>query len=78
MDLLKIKTAFIRLKDSWKTSEVGLALRKRHGYLVGFPGGSAVKNLPAKWETQVWSLSQEDPLEKGRATHSSILAWRIP
>ena len=29
-------------------------------------------------ETQVWSLSQEDPLEKGMATHSSILAWRIP
>ena len=30
------------------------------------------------WETQVQSLSQEDPLEKGMATHSSILAWRIP
>ena len=29
-------------------------------------------------ETQVWSLSQEDPLEKGMATHASILAWRIP
>ena len=29
-------------------------------------------------ETQVWSLGQEDPLEKGMATHSSILAWRIP
>ena len=37
-----------------------------------------VKNLPAMWETCVWSLSQEDPLEKGMATHSSILAWRIP
>ena len=37
-----------------------------------------VKNLPAMWETQVLSLSQEDPLEKGTATHSSILAWRIP
>ena len=36
-----------------------------------------VKNLPAKWETWVWSLGQEDPLEKGMATHSSILAWRI-
>ena len=37
-----------------------------------------VKNLPAVWETQVWFLGQEDPLEKEMATHSSILAWRIP
>ena len=37
-----------------------------------------VKNLPAMQETQVWSLGQEDPLEKGMATHSGILAWRIP
>ena len=37
-----------------------------------------VKNLPAMQETLVQSLGQEDPLEKGMATHSSILAWRIP
>ena len=37
-----------------------------------------VKNLPAVWETWVRSLGWEDPLEKGKATHSSILAWRIP
>ena len=37
-----------------------------------------VKNLPAMQEIQVWSLGQEDPLEKGMATYSSILAWRIP
>ena len=37
-----------------------------------------VKNLPAKQETRVGSLGQEDTLEKGMATHSSILAWRIP
>ena len=37
-----------------------------------------VKNLPAMWETWVRSLGWEDPLEKGKATHSSILAWRIP
>ena len=36
-----------------------------------------VKNLPAMQETQVQSLGWEDPLEKGMATHSSILAWRI-
>ena len=37
-----------------------------------------VKNLPAMQEKGVRFLSQEDPLEKGMATHSSILAWRIP
>ena len=37
-----------------------------------------VKNLPAMQETWVQSLGQEDPLEKGMATHSSVLAWRIP
>ena len=37
-----------------------------------------VKNPPAMQETQVQSLGQEDPLEKGKAAHSSILAWRIP
>ena len=37
-----------------------------------------VKSLPAMWETRVQSLGWEDPLEKGKATHSSILAWRIP
>ena len=37
-----------------------------------------VKNLPALWETWVQFQSQENPLEKGMATHSSILAWRIP
>ena len=40
-----------------------------------------VKNLPVIQETlqtQIWSLGQEDPLEEGMATHSSILAWRIP
>ena len=37
-----------------------------------------VKNLPSMWETLVRSLGLEEPLEKGIATHSSILAWRIP
>jgi len=37
-----------------------------------------VKNPPAMWETWVRSLGQGDPLEKGMATHSSILAWEIP
>ena len=37
-----------------------------------------IKNLPAVWETWVHSLGWEDSLEKGKATHSSILSWRIP
>ena len=41
---------------------------------LGFPGGSAVKNLPVMQETQVWSLGQEDPLEEGMATHSNTPA----
>ena len=42
------------------------------------PGGSVVKNPPAMQETQIQSLSGEDPLEKEMATHSSILVWEIP
>ena len=44
---------------------------------MGFPGGSVVKNLPAKQETLVGFLGQEDSLEKEMATHSSILAREI-
>ena len=63
-------------------------MMSRHSFFLGWwnvlklTGASLVaqmvKNLPAIQETWVWSLGQEDPLEKGIATHSSILAWRIP
>ena len=53
--------------------------------ILGLPSGSGaslvaqlVKNLPAMWEIWVQSLGWEDPLEEGMATHSTILAWRIP
>ena len=46
-------------------------------HVKGFPG-SAVKNLPDSAEMQVHSLVREDTLEKEMATHSSVLAWRIP
>ena len=47
--------------------------------LEGFPGGSeGKKRLPAMQETQVRSLGQEDPLQKGMTTHSGTLAWKIP
>ena len=44
----------------------------------GFPSGSVVKNPPAMQETCAPSLDQEDPLEEGVATHSSVLAWKMP
>ena len=47
-------------------------------HLRAFPVAQPVKNLPAVQEMQIQSLGQEDPLEEGMATHSSILAWRIP
>ena len=46
--------------------------------LLDFSVAQMVKNLPAMQEARIQSLGQEDPLEKGMATHSSILAWRIP
>ena len=60
--------------------------RRSAGEGIGYPlqffwaslVAQLVKNLPAMWETWVQSLGWEDPLEKGKATHSSILAWRIP
>ena len=50
-------------------------------FFMGYPGDSAVKNLPAMQEPQetwVQSLQWEDPLQEGMAAHSSIPAWRIP
>ena len=51
-----------------------------HIYKQGFPDNSVSKkkNVPAMQETPVQSLDWEDPLEKGKATHASILAWRMP
>ena len=61
-------------------------VRTGHGTMDSFKIGKwacsliaqLVKNLPAMWETWVRSLGREDPLEKGKITHSSILTWRIP
>ena len=60
------------VQPEWGMIQKSLYLSK------GFPSGSAVKNLSAVQETQVGSLSPEDPLEEGMATHPSILIWRIP
>ena len=60
-----------------KNTQTTAQLHSSH-LLVDFLGGSAVKNPLATQKTQVQSLMWEDPLEKEMATHSSILAWRIP
>jgi len=58
----------------WQKKIVNISLITLYGTSLV---AQTVKNLPAMQETQIWSLGQEDPLEKGIATHSSILAWRI-
>ena len=65
------------LAFAWTTSES--LYRLSYSYkLMNSLVTQMVKNMPAVWETWVWSLGQEDSLKKGMATHSSILAWRIP
>ena len=60
------------VKISWRRDRLPTTV------FLCFPGVSIGKVSPAMWETWVRSLGWEDPLEKGMATHSSILAWRIP
>ena len=61
---------------------LGKAPEEGIGYLLQYSWtclvAQLVKNLPAMCETWVWSLGWEDPGEKGKATYSSMLAWRIP
>ena len=68
--------------DPGSIPESGRSPGEGKGYLLQYSWGSLVaqlvKNLPAMWETWVRSLGWEDSLEKGTATHSSTVAWRIP
>ena len=80
----RIKDCFLILLKEWKLYSLWLQNYWR-GRIVVFPFvrevplmDQTVRNLPTMWETWVQSLCQEDPLEKEMATHSSILAWRIP
>jgi len=75
-------------KSTCNAGDPGLipGLRRFAGEGIGYPlqyswvslVAQLVMNLPAMWETWVRSQGWEDPLEKGKATHSSTLAWRIP
>ena len=64
--------------DSWAGKIPWRRDRLSTPVFLGFPEAQLVKNLPAVRGTQVGSLGWEDPLEKGKATHSRILAWRLP
>ena len=64
-----------RLYSAWGRKESDMTKRLR--FLSLSLVAQLVKNPPAMWETWICTLGWEDPLEKGKATHSSILAWRI-
>ena len=78
----------VQLVSACNAGDPGLipGLGRSAGEGIGYPlqyswaslVAQLVKNLPARWETWVLSLGWEDSLEKGKATHSSILAWRFP
>ena len=65
-------------KNIWEMGLWICAFKKNSGDSWDFPHGWDGKDLPIVQEMQVPSLGREDPLEKELATHSSILAWRIP
>ena len=73
--IYKMCLEFIHCKISGKLLSLDFFM---HIEIMGFPSDSAVKNLPVMQETQVRSLGWENPLREHMATHSSILAWRIP
>ena len=63
-------------KCNWAQALINIYTEE--GLFPGFLGGAGGEESACHCETGVWSLHQEDPLEEGLATHSSILAWRIP
>ena len=76
------KESSYNVGDPDSTPGSGRSAGEETGYPIQYSWASLVtqlvKNPPAMWETWVRSLGWEDPLEKGKATHSSILAWKIP
>ena len=76
----------VRVREAWsavvhrvtKSHRHDLATEQQQQIVLGFPGGTVVKNPPAVQETQVQSLGWEDLLGKEMGTHSSILTWEIP
>ena len=80
MSLSKLRE-IVKHREAWRAAVHGVAKSQTqlsNGTTRAFLVVQTVKNLPAMQETQVQSLGQVDLLEKGMATHSSILAWRTP
>ena len=84
LGLIQLQVTENQNQDFWKKEFVGLHTERGSSKSTGFSIVNAslvaqtVKNLLAVQETRIQSLGQEDPLEKGKATHFSVLAWRIP
>ena len=76
--LVKKPDPYPRGAYTLREGKYNLKLKYTVWYDRAFPGASVVKNLPAKQENWVRSPGQEDSLEEGMATHSNILAYRIP
>ena len=80
-DSLVGKESAYKAGDPHSIPGSGRSAEEGTGYPLQYSWASLVaqlvKNLPAMWETWARSLGWEDPLEKGKVTHSSILAWRI-
>ena len=78
----KKKKSACNAGDPGSIPGLGSSLGEGIGYPLRYSWASLVaqlvKNLPAMWETWLRSLGWEDPLEKEKATHSSVLAWRLP
>ena len=81
---VELRTLLQRIKQLSRTGTnfYRMLIRQPESFCFPYSWASLVaqlvKNLPAVWKTRVQSLGWEDTLEKGKATHSSILAWRIP
>ena len=73
----QFESVLCRITESSGLAHTNQIAREYNGHLEVSLKAQTVKNPPAMQETQVQSLGREDPLLKGMATHSSILAWRI-
>ena len=71
-----LKNLLIKVKEESEKASFKLNIKKTDHGIQSWASlvAQLVKNAPAMWETWVWSLGSEDPLEKGKATHSNILA----
>ena len=75
---VRIRRVWEKEGQAWRRRYWKEAKYRKKAEAMGFLGDADSKESACVWQTQVRSLGQEDPLEKEMATHSSMLAWRIP